>query len=210
MLNHSVNSLGLANPGGYDPRASQGAYQQPQRQYDDRQAYGSGQFYPGMPGARFVPPHQQPVGPGYAPPVAGGYTSYAPPAGQRSEPFSRGPGPRDPYARDAYSREPYSRSGRPPYQAPADLYGPPPGYGHPRDPYALQSRDPYAAPSRQPYAPPSRAAYPVAEYQPPYGAAHSQAPPPWQAQQPGPASNRRPADYSSNPYAPLQRDPRQR
>ena len=45
------------------------------------QAYGSGQFYPGMPGARFVPPHQQPVGPGYAPPAAGGYSSYAPPPG---------------------------------------------------------------------------------------------------------------------------------
>ena len=46
------------------------------------QAYGSGQFYPGMPGGRFIPPHQQPVGPGYAPPAAGGYSSYAPPAGQ--------------------------------------------------------------------------------------------------------------------------------
>ena len=50
------------------------------------QAYGAGQFYPGMPGARFVPPHQQPAGPGHgapaagAPYTAGGYTSYAPPA----------------------------------------------------------------------------------------------------------------------------------
>ena len=37
MLNHSVNSLGLANPGGYDPRASQGSYQQPPQRYDDQQ-----------------------------------------------------------------------------------------------------------------------------------------------------------------------------
>lgn len=44
------------------------------------QAYGAGHFYPGMPGARFVPPQQQPAGHGYAPPAAGGYSSYAPPA----------------------------------------------------------------------------------------------------------------------------------
>jgi len=38
MLNHSVHSMGLVSPGGYDPRASQGAYQQPPRNYDDQQA----------------------------------------------------------------------------------------------------------------------------------------------------------------------------
>ena len=43
------------------------------------QAYGAGQFYPGMPGGQFVPPQQQPAGHGYGAPAAGGYTSYAPP-----------------------------------------------------------------------------------------------------------------------------------
>ena len=38
MLNHSVHSMGLVSPGGYDPRSSQGAYQQPPRNYDDQQA----------------------------------------------------------------------------------------------------------------------------------------------------------------------------
>lgn len=51
------------------------------------QAYGAGQFYPGMPGARFVPHNQQPAGPAYAAPgapyAAGGYSSYAPPAAGR-------------------------------------------------------------------------------------------------------------------------------
>lgn len=42
------------------------------------QAYGAGQFYPGMPGGRFAPPQQQPAAAGY--PAAGGYGSYAPPA----------------------------------------------------------------------------------------------------------------------------------
>ena len=42
------------------------------------QAYGAGQFYPGMPGGRFAPPQQQPAAPGY--PAAGGYGSYVPPA----------------------------------------------------------------------------------------------------------------------------------
>jgi len=48
------------------------------------QAYGAGQFYPGMPGGHFVPPQQQPAGHGYGAPAAGGYASYAPPhaAGQ--------------------------------------------------------------------------------------------------------------------------------
>ena len=49
------------------------------------QAYGAGQFYPGMPGARFIPPQQHPAAQGYAPSAsaayaAGGYGSYAPPA----------------------------------------------------------------------------------------------------------------------------------
>ncbi len=43
------------------------------------QAYGAGQFYPGMPGGQFVPPQQQPAGHGYGAPAAGGYASYAPP-----------------------------------------------------------------------------------------------------------------------------------
>ena len=37
------------------------------------QAYGAGQFYPGMPGGQFVAPQQQAAGPGYGAPAAGGY-----------------------------------------------------------------------------------------------------------------------------------------
>ena len=44
------------------------------------QAYGAGQFYPGMPGGQFAPQHQRPAAQGYGPPAAGGYNSYAPPA----------------------------------------------------------------------------------------------------------------------------------
>ncbi len=43
------------------------------------QAYGVGQFYPGMPGGHFVALQQQPAGHGFGAPAAGGYASYAPP-----------------------------------------------------------------------------------------------------------------------------------
>ncbi len=36
-------------------------------------------FYRGMRGDQFVPPLQQPAGPLYGGPAAGGYASYAPP-----------------------------------------------------------------------------------------------------------------------------------
>ena len=47
------------------------------------QAFGAGQFYPGMPGGQFAPQHQRPAAQGYGPPAAGGYNSYAPPAAGR-------------------------------------------------------------------------------------------------------------------------------
>ena len=138
--------------------------------------------------------------------IAAGYQQGHGGGQRRDEPYSRGQATRDPYAQDSYSRPAHSHRGG--YQAPADPYGPPPGYGpRSRDPYGAPSRDPYAPPSRDPYGPPARAPYqPPGTYQASYGAHPSHAPPPWQAQQA--PSARRPD--SNNPYTVLQRDPRQR